>query len=84
MARFSSKITIETSETRVITYRRYFLRAYCPQCSRVVGMISPFDAALLSGKDLQTIDILMQTGQFHLRHFEEGKSFICINSLCLI
>ncbi|MGC2239200.1 MAG: hypothetical protein WA584_23795 [Pyrinomonadaceae bacterium] len=47
-------------------------------------MISPRDAALLSGKDLNTIDMLMQTEQFHWCSFDEGKSFICINSLCLI
>jgi hypothetical protein len=84
MATYSSKITIETREIHIIKYRRSFLRAYCLQCQREVGMISPRDAALLSGKDLNTIDMLMQTEQFHWGSFDEGKSFICINSLCLI
>ena len=84
MAEYLSKITIETSETCVIKYRRHFLRAYCEQCSREVGMISLSVAALLSGKDLNSIDVLMQTRQFHLRHLCEGKGFICINSLCSV
>lgn len=84
MVTYLSKITIETRETHTIKHHRNFLRAYCLQCKRQVGMISPRDAALLSGKDLNTIDMLMQTEQFHWCSFDEGKSFICINSLCLI
>lgn len=84
MTKYLSKITIETSETFVIKYRRHFLRAYCAQCQREVGMISPYDASILSGNDLDAIDVLIRTGKFHLYPVGEEKSFICLNSLCLI
>jgi hypothetical protein len=83
VAKILNKIIINSREIRVIKYRRYFLRTWCSKCNREVGMISPFDAALLLGKDLQTIDDLMKANQFHLSHLSEDANFICINSLSL-
>ena len=84
MAKVQSKITIETNETTVIKYRRYFIRTWCSHCSREAGMVSPLDAGLLLGKDQQSIRNLVQNGKLHLYLLEDGRSFICINSLCFI
>jgi len=84
MVKVQSKITVETNESLIIKYRRIFLRTWCPHCSREAGMVSPFDAGILIGKDQQAVCNLMKDGSLHHCRLEDGRSFICINSLCYI
>ena len=82
MPTIKNKIVIETIETIVIKKQRRFLRSWCSQCNKEVGMVLLHDACLLSGTDIHTIYLFIQLGYFHIRYLDNGQGYICINSLC--
>jgi hypothetical protein len=77
-------ITVEETETWLITRRRHYSRRPCPQCGRDVSVLPPEDAAMLMCRDLRSVEALIAGGELHVVADERGTGLVCLNSLCSI
>ncbi|HEY2866787.1 MAG TPA: hypothetical protein VGJ02_06825 [Pyrinomonadaceae bacterium] len=84
METIRTTITVEETETWMITRRRHFSRRACPQCGRDVSVMPPEDAAMLMCRDLRSVEALIAGGDLHIVADERGKLLVCLNSLCSI
>ncbi len=84
MEKFRTSVTIETNEIWVVRQPRCLVRARCETCGREVSFLPPNEAARIVCRDLSAIYALAAENRFHVQYFENGKLFICLNSLCLV
>ncbi len=85
MRKIRTEVVIETTEVYVIRHRRHFIRTWCEDCGRVVSLVSPSEAALLTFREPDAIYSLMAEKRVHFRFFAAQETpFICLTSLCLI
>jgi len=77
-------ITVEETETWLITRRRHYSRRPCPQCSRDVSVMPAEEAAMLMCRDLWSVEALIASGDLHIVFDERGIPLVCLNSLCSI
>ena len=79
------KTTIITRETQeIIIVRRSHgasIRAWCQGCVREVEMISPEEAAQVSGATALAVYRRAEAGEIHFLQTEEGALLICPTSL---
>jgi hypothetical protein len=83
MAKNRTEVSIETSETLIIKRNRTFVRAWCADCGREVGMLPPEQAALLTGHSVEAIRSMMESRHIHFRYQNLEAPRICLRSLCL-
>lgn len=84
MAKIRTEVFIETSETFIIKRNRTFVRAWCEDCGREVNMVSPVEAALLTGYDVKAISSMMENQHIHFSYLKAETPSVCLRSLCLI
>ena len=73
------EITVETDQVLVI--RRSSAKAWCQRCVAPVELLTTEEASTATGADLQTIRHLADAGPIHPVETEDGRFFICLNSL---
>jgi hypothetical protein len=73
------EISLETAETIVVQNTRSIRRQYCPDCEKLVEMVSPDIVAAISGVSEREIFRLIERGAFHF--VETQRLFICMNSV---
>jgi len=73
------EITIETDQILVI--RRSSARAWCQRCAAPVELLTTEETSTATGADLQTIRHLAVNGPIHPVETDDGRLFICLNSL---
>lgn len=84
MAKTRMEVLIETSEIFIIKRNRTFVRRWCEGCGRKVGMVSLYEAALLTGYDVKTIYSMMENRDIHVSYLKPETPSVCLRSLCLI
>lgn len=72
-----STITFEMAETIVMRQADQIERRFCPNCERIVEMVSPNLAALISGESERGIFRLIESGQIHLS--ESYRILVCLS-----
>jgi hypothetical protein len=83
MAKIRTEVFIETSEIVIIKRNRTFIRTWCDECGRDIGMVTLSEAALLSGHDAKAIRSMMENQHIHFRYLKTDTPYICLKSLCL-
>jgi hypothetical protein len=78
-----TEVLIETSEILIIKRSRTFVRSWCEDCGREVGMLPIPEAALLTGYDAAAIRSLMENRHVHFRYLKAETPYICLRTLCL-
>ncbi len=84
MAKTRTEVFIETSEIFIIKRNRTFVRSWCEDCGRKVGMVSLLEAALLTGYDVEAIYSMMENRHIHFCYLKPETPSVCLRSLCLI
>lgn len=83
MAKVRMEVFIETCETLIVKRNRIFVRTWCEDCGREVGMVTLSEAALLAGYDVKMIRSMMESQHIHFRYLKAETPYICLKSLCL-
>ena len=72
---------IETHQVQIIRRRRQEAQAWCDECSAIVRMITPEEAAALAQVTTRTIYRRAEAGELHFAETPEDALLICSNSL---
>jgi hypothetical protein len=83
MAKIRTEVFIETSETFIIRRNQPFIRTWCEDCEREVGMVTLPEAALLTGYDVKAIRSMMENRHIHFSYLKPEMPSVCLRSLCL-
>lgn len=83
MAKIRTDVFIETSEIIIIKRNRTFVRAWCEDCAREVGMVTLPEAASLTGHHVEAIRSMMEKRLIHFSYLKSETLLICLRSLCL-
>ena len=81
MARKLTIVRVETSSLAVIRPARGSIELWCPQCSAIVRMITPEQAACLSGLAPRAIYRRVENGELHFTEIDSGGLLVCADSL---
>lgn len=73
------EITLETRQIVVIRNSRG--KAWCPRRAAQVELLTTEETSTATGADSQTICRLAEDGPLHRVETEDGRLFICLNSL---
>ena len=84
MRKIRTEVVIETSEIYVVRHQRHLIRAWCGDCRRLVSLIPPSEAAILTFRDTTEIYSLINKNRVHFRLFGKKTPFVCLASLCLV
>ena len=84
MAKTRTEVFIETSETFIIKRNRIFVRTWCEDCAREVGMVTLPEAALLSGHDVQALRSMMENRHIHFSYLKPEMPSVCLRSLLVL
>ena len=77
-----TEITVETDEVFRIRRPGRKLRAWCAGCAAEAWMVTPDEAAVLSGVGTRTIYAFVEAGRLHFMETSGGLLlFVCLNSL---
>jgi hypothetical protein len=82
MAKTRTEVFIETSEILIIKRNRSFIRTWCEDCRREVGMLPLPEAAWLTGHDVRAIRTMMENQLIHFCYLKTDTPCICLRSLC--
>ena len=83
MVKIRTEVFIETTETFIVKRNRTFIRTWCEDCGREVGMVTLPEAALLTSHDVRAIRSMMENQHIHFRYLKPETPYICLRSLCL-
>jgi hypothetical protein len=75
------RTTVETQEVITLHTSRTGMELRCPECSRVVRMLAPEEAAALSGVSLRTLFRRIESGDLHFAQSAEGQVYVCERSI---
>jgi len=75
------RTTVETHEVITLHTSRPGMALHCPECSRVVRMLAPEEAAALSGVSLRTLFRRIESGELHFAQTPEGQVYVCEHSI---
>ena len=75
------RITVETERLLVTNGHRRAVEGWCNECGEVVTLMSPEEAAVLTGTDAQTIHRQVSINLLHCAERSDGARLICLNSL---
>lgn len=81
MKKKRTEITVEIERALIISKPNAAVYAWCQQCDRQVGMISPEAAAALAGTSVREIFRQVEAGRLHFRETPEGQMQICPDSI---
>jgi hypothetical protein len=56
-------------------------RAWCAECAAGVELVTPEEAALLTGSSQRAICRQVEAGRLHFSETADGRLFVCLNSL---
>jgi hypothetical protein len=76
-----TEITVETDEVLVIRKRNSPLATWCSECDDPAAMLTPQEAAVLTGVSWREISRRVESGRVHFTETPDGLLLICINSL---
>jgi excisionase family DNA binding protein len=74
-------ITIETDRVLVIRRHGRLVMDWCAECSEQVKMITPHEAAAVTGISTRTIYRWIEADSIHFTETHEGSMLVCLNSL---
>jgi excisionase family DNA binding protein len=74
-------ITIEQHRLTVVRSRRRSVVAWCERCGGEVRMVTPDEAAALTGISLRRIYRRVESGKLHFVETDAGALVICVSSL---
>jgi len=75
-----TKIIIETHQVQIIRRGKPPVRAWCLECSAIVPMLTPEEAAALAQVTTRTIYRLAEAGELHFTETPEGMLLVCPDS----
>ncbi|HWN99981.1 MAG TPA: hypothetical protein VNS63_12015 [Blastocatellia bacterium] len=75
------EITVETDEITIIRGSRESVFTLCPVCPEPVFMMTPEQAAVMSGTNTPEIYHLVDEGRLHHEETREGFFLVCPNSI---
>lgn len=73
--------TIETHQLWVIRRPRSGSRPRCPECGEQAGMLTPEEAARVTGATTRDIYRRIEAGDIHFRELPHGGLFVCLASI---
>jgi hypothetical protein len=76
-----TEITIETERFLVVSQRRERTIPWCSECDKNVPMLTVYEAATIARTTPLVIFGLAESGRLHCSVSQEGRLFICSNSL---
>jgi hypothetical protein len=76
-----TEITIETHSVLAVRRRTGAPAAWCQGCDDLVEMITPDEAAKLSGLSSRAVYRLVETESIHFIETHDGSLLICLKSL---
>lgn len=74
-------ISLETKQVLVIRSARRIARIWCAECGETTPVLTPEEAASVSGVATGTIYRWAEEGQVHFTSPPEGALLICLSSL---
>ena len=75
------EITVETDEITIIRSSRESLLTLCPVCPEPIFMMTPEQAAVMSGTNPREVYRLVDEGRVHHEETREGFLLVCPNSI---
>ena len=75
-----TEITVETHRVQVIRRARRVEQAWCAACADMVRMVTPEEAAAVTGVSTRTIYCRVEADQLHFTETPEGRLRVCFNS----
>ena len=76
-----TEITIDTHRVFAVRRRTGVPAAWCRRCDDLVLMITPDEAAKLSGLSSRAVYRLVEAESIHFTETHDGSLLICLNSL---
>lgn len=76
-----TEITVETEQVLIVTLNRPSQSEWCPRCAAEVSMVTPEEAALLTGQSLRSICRQVEAERLHFTETADGLLRLCLNSL---
>jgi excisionase family DNA binding protein len=76
----TTEITVGRSEVFVVRKPKKLVFAWCDACGARVRMLTPEEAATVSGVSTRTVYRRVEAGQIHFAETPEGTLLICLNS----
>lgn len=78
-------ISTETHEELIVrVYRAEQLQqvfGWCDHCAPSVPLLTPEEAASLSGLSVRDVYRLVETGAIHFQEAPDGRMFVCLDSI---
>jgi hypothetical protein len=84
VGKVQTRVLIEVKEINVFRRRPRAVRAFCDHCGRAVNMLTPDEAAKITGEGSQKIRFLMKSSALHHTFDAAGRPIICLFSLSSI
>jgi hypothetical protein len=75
-----TEITVETDRLLVIRRNSGHVFAQCDRCRARIEMVTPLEAAAITGVSVRTINRGVEDGVLHFAETKEGLLLICLNS----
>src|SRR5262249_18017814 len=79
--RKKTEITVEIDEVFVVRRSRPITLAWCVECNEQVRIVTPDEAAEITGASLRAIYRVVDAGSAHFTEMPEGLVLVCLNSL---
>lgn len=84
MSKKITEVTVETEQIVIIRRPTGGVQTWCVDCSAIVRMVTPEEAALLTHVTTRTIYRLAEAGELHFTETSEGVLLLCLDSLDII
>ena len=82
MKRKRTEITIEVDEViHLAKQPQPLLSAWCKSCGAETTMVSPQQAAVITGVTVRTINSWVESDRVHFIETEDGLLLLCVSSL---
>jgi hypothetical protein len=76
-----TEVTLEVDEVLVLRHVKRIPQAWCDHCNRQVRLVTPEEAATLTGASPRSIYRRIEARELHFRETSVGQLDICLNSL---
>ncbi len=81
MRRRKTEIRVEIERVLIIKLNRQPRLEWCPLCAAEVSMVTPEEAAMLTGQSYRWLCRQVEAGQLHFTETADGLLRLCLNSL---
>ncbi len=75
-----TEITVEMRELFVFGSAAASVQAWCRECAEPARMISPEQAAILTGVSTRSIYRMVEAGELHYTETVDARLLVCLNS----